>query len=74
MRFPVALGLFLMIAGCMVLVLHPVYDTGERLPYQGVEAAGPVEVYRPVPTWVALSAVIGGGAMLLWSRRRRPRQ
>lgn len=71
MRFPVALGLFLMIGGCMVLVLHPVYRTGERVVQQGLEADGPTEIYRPMPDWLGLTMVITGGALLIGARARR---
>jgi len=78
-RFPVALGLFLLFAGFMVTVLHPVYRTGERVRHEGLEAAGPVEVYRPVPPWVGMTSMTAGGGLLVFTlatggarRRRRP--
>lgn len=74
MRFPVALGLFLLIAGFMIMVLRPVYRTGERGHQQGLEASGPVEVYRPVPPWLALVALATGGALLGAASRRGGRR
>lgn len=71
MRFPVALGLFLMTGGSMVMVLHPVYRTGERVVQRGLEADGPTEIYRPIPDWLGLAMVVSGGALLLGSRARR---
>ncbi len=71
MRFPVALGLFLMLGGSMVMVLHPVYRTGQRVVPRGLEADGPTEIYRPIPDWLGLTMVITGGALLLGSRTPR---
>jgi len=78
MRFSVALGLFLLTAGSMSLLLHPVYKTGERVQAQGIEAEGPVDVYREIPEWLGVTAVASGGALLLfsagiWPRARRDR-
>lgn len=78
MRFSSVLGLFLLTAGFMFLVLHPVYKSGERVQTEGIEATGPVDVYRPIPDWLSVSAVAGGGALLLfstgiWRRTRRDR-
>lgn len=79
MRFPVALGLFLLVAGFMIMVLRPVYRTGERGRQEGLEASGPVEVYRPMPPWLGPVALATGGALLLVAaatrrggRRHRP--
>lgn len=55
----------------MVLVLHPVYRTGERVVQQGLEADGPTEIYRPMPDWLGLTMVITGGALLIGARARR---
>ncbi len=58
----------------MVMLLRPVYRTGERAPYRGVEAAGAVETYRPVPGWVG-PAALGAGTLLLitaWATSRAP--
>ncbi len=81
MRFPVALGLFLLFAGFMIMVLRPVYRTGERVHQEGLEASGPVEVYRPIPPWVGTASLTTGGVLLalafatrLGGRRNRPGQ
>lgn len=67
MRFPVALGLFLLLAGFMISVLRPVYQTGERVLQSGIEATGPVEVYRPVPPWVGQASLACGGVLLVFA-------
>ncbi len=78
MRFPVALGLFLLFAGFMIMVLRPVYRTGERVQQEGLEASGPVEVYRPMPPWLGLTSLATGGALLAFAivsrSGRRPRR
>lgn len=71
MRFSVALGLFLAVAGFLILMLHPVYRTGERVTHQGIEAAGPTEISRPMPDWLGATMIIAGAALLLGSRARR---
>ncbi len=76
MRARTAVGLFLAIGGAMVLLLHPVYRGTAPDPGAGVEAAGPVQAYHPVPGWVGALAVVLGGALLASaseaaSRRRR---
>lgn len=78
MRFPVAFGLFLLFAGFMILVLHPVYRTGERVRQEGLEASGPVEVTRPMPPWLGVTSMTAGGGLLVFAfatrhgRGRRP--
>lgn len=77
MRGRTALGIFLAAAGAIVLLLRPVYRGAAPDPGAAVEAAGPVEVYHPVPGWVGVVAVVAGGLMLAagqeaaFRRRRR---
>lgn len=74
MRFPVALGLFLLIAGFMLTTLRPVYRTGERVRQEGLEASAPVEVYRPVPPWMGPASLVAGGVLLIVAARRGARR
>lgn len=64
MRGRTAVGIFLVLAGAMVLLLRPVYRAATPDPGGAVEATGPVEVYHPVPGWVGVLAVLLGGAIL----------
>lgn len=74
MRARTAFGLFLAVAGAMILLLRPVYRGAAPDPGTAVEATGPVEVYHPVPGWVGVIAVVAGGVLLVGGRdapRRR---
>lgn len=71
MRPSVALGLFLAIAGFMILVLKPVYETAGPDRPLSVEAVGPVKETRPIPDWVGVLALLGGGGLLLGAQLRR---
>ncbi|MBK6422922.1 MAG: hypothetical protein IPI38_10050 [Gemmatimonadetes bacterium] len=74
MRARTAVGLFLAVAGAMVLLLRPVYRGASPDLTGAVEATGPVEVYHPVPGWVGVLAVLAGGVLLVGGRdapRRR---
>lgn len=76
MRGRTALGIFLVLAGALVLLLRPVYRGATPDPGAAVEAAGPVAIYHPVPGWLGVLAVVLGGALLahgseMASRQRR---
>ncbi len=51
----------------MIVVLRPVYRTGERVHQEGLEASGPVEVYRPMPAWLGMTSLATGGALLAFA-------
>lgn len=70
MRLLTALGLFLIIAGAMLLVLQPSYRVPHAVDVHQLEAVGPVDETRPIPPWVGVVSIVIGGAALLLERRR----
>lgn len=74
MRFPTALGGFLLVSGLVVLVLKPLYNAGSPIQPQGVEASVPLTDYRPIPTWVGAVGLAGGAALLAVSFMGHRRQ
>ena len=75
MRSSTVVGLFLCVVGLMVLVLRPTY----RVPLEGnirdLEAAAPLEAYRPIPPWVGLLSIgVGTGGIVAGLRPARRRR
>ena len=73
MRFPTALGGFLLLCSLVILTLKPLYNAGRPDQPPGVEASGPRTDYRPIPAWVGIVGVAAGAALLMLSWVTRPR-
>lgn len=72
MRFLTALGVFLAVAGAMVLVLRPVYRVPGAVDVRELETSGSSDDTRPIPAWAGVLAIGVGGLLLTIDRRRRP--
>ncbi len=71
MRASVAIGLFLLLGGFLVVTLHPVYETGHPA-ITPVESTAPDLTTAPMPPWLGLSAMAAGAALLTSAWWRRP--
>jgi hypothetical protein len=71
-RFLTALGVFLAVAGSMVLVLRPVYRVPGAVDVRELETSRSFDDTRPIPVWAGVLALGVGGLLLTVDRRRRP--
>ena len=65
MRFLTALGVFLAVAGAMVLVLRPVYRVPVAVDVRELETSGTSDDSRPIPLGAGAVAIGVGGVLLM---------